>query len=154
MVDIVKLVMPCPFVGVGGVDVLCDVTAEMDVDDLKPFADAEHGLFLCHKAGEKPKLQKVELCVHVSGTVIRLAEKGGRNVAAAGEEQMRGPICGFVLKGGAVGDTQPFQRFFVIFCIFTAAGDDDGGERGHGGSFLQWESVILFYILCRRRRMA
>lgn len=152
VIYIVKLIAFDPFVDIGGVYVLCDVSAEMDVDKLQPFADAEHGLFLFHKTGEKLELQNVKFGVHVAGTVIRLTEKGGRNVSAAGEKQMGGLFRGLRTEGGTVGDTQPFQRFFVVFCIFTAACDDNRGKRRHGDSFLQLRKS--YFILCARRGMA
>lgn len=138
----VELVAADPFMRIGGVDVLCDVAAEMNIDELKPFADAEHGLFLFHEAGEKLKLQNVELRVHISGTVIFLTEKGGGDVAAAGKEQMGGMIRGLRQQEGMVGDAHSFQYFLVVLRIFIVAGDDNRGERRHrADSFL----VALFY---------
>lgn len=49
MKNIVELVAPDPSVGLGGVDMLCDIAAEMDVDKLEPLADTEHGLFCATK---------------------------------------------------------------------------------------------------------
>ncbi len=126
--DRVELVAANPFMRIGGVNVLCDIAAEMNIDELKPFADTEHGLFLFDEAGEELKLQKVQFSVYVSGTVVRLAEKGGRDIAAAGEEQMGGMVCGLRKQKGTVGDAQPFQRFFVVLGSFAAACDDHGGE--------------------------
>lgn len=126
--DRVELVAANPFMGIGGVNVLCDIAAEMNIDELKPFADTEHGLFLFDEAGEELKLQKVQFSVHVSGTVVRLAEKGGRDIAAAGEEQMGGMVRGFRKQESMVGDTKPFQRFFIVLGRFTAACDDHGRE--------------------------
>lgn len=57
--NIVELVASDPFVGFGGVDMLRDVAAEVDIYELKPFADTEHGLFLCGKTGEYFKLEDV-----------------------------------------------------------------------------------------------
>ena len=145
VVDMVELVMSGPPVGFGGVNVLCDVAAEVDIDELKPFADAEHGLFLFHKTGEELELQDVELSVHIAGTVVRLSEEGGRNVAAAGEKQMGGVVCGFGVQEGVMGDGQPLQRFFIVFGILTAAGDDNGGKRRHRTySFLQ--GALLYHM--------
>lgn len=146
VIYIVKLIASDPFVDIGGVDVLCDAAAEMDVDKLQPFADAEHGLFLCHKTREKLELENVKFGVHIAGTVIRLAEKGGRNVSAAGEKQMGGLFRGLRTEGGTMGDTQPFQRLFVVFSIFTAACDDDRGKRRHGDSFLQLKKELLYLM--------
>lgn len=146
VVHVMKLILADPFVDVGGVDVLCDVAAEMDVNDLKPFADAKHGLFLCHKTGEKLKLQNVQFRIHVSGTVIRLAEKGGRYIAAAGEKQMSGLIRGLGMEGGMAGDAQTFQGFFVVFCIFTAACYEYGRERGHRLTPSCGEEALLYLM--------
>ncbi len=57
--NIVKLVASDPFVGFGGVDMLCNAAAEVDVYELQPFADTEHGLFLCGETGEYFKLEDV-----------------------------------------------------------------------------------------------
>lgn len=127
--DRMELIAANPFMRIGGGDVLCDVAAEMNVDELKPFADAQHGLFLFDKTGEKLELQNVELGVHITGTLIRLSEKGGGDIAAAGEEQMGGMVCGFRKQEGVVGNAQFLQRFFIVLGIFTAACDDHGGER-------------------------
>ena len=54
--DRVELVAANPFMGIGGVNVLCGIAAEMNIDELMPFADTEHGLFLFNKAGENLKL--------------------------------------------------------------------------------------------------
>lgn len=54
--DRVELVAANPFMRIGGVNVLCDIAAEMNIDKLMPFADTEHGLFLFNKAGENLKL--------------------------------------------------------------------------------------------------
>ncbi len=130
-VDGMELIVTDPFVGIGGVDVLRDVAAEVDVNKLKALADAKHGLFLCHKTGEKLELQDVQFGVHIVGAVVCLAEKGGRNVAAAGEKQMGGLLCVFGGQQGAVGDAQTFQDFFIVLRIFTAACDDHRRKRGH-----------------------
>ena len=90
--NIVKLVAPDPFVGLGGVDMLRDIAAEMDVDELEPFADAEHGLFLCRETGKDIELQDIKLCVDAAGAMVGLPEKGGSNVAASREKKMCGAV--------------------------------------------------------------
>ena len=67
MIDAVHLILADPFVPIRGVDVLCDVAAEIHIDELKALADAEHGLFFRRKKGEGLKLQNVQLGVDVSG---------------------------------------------------------------------------------------
>lgn len=145
VIYIVKLIMTDPFMDAGGVDVLCDVAAEMDVDELKPFADSQHGLFFCHKTGQELELQDIEFSIHISGTVILLAEKGGCNVAAAGEKQVGGMVCGLRMEGGMTGDAKPFQGFFIVFCMPAAACDDYGWEKGHVAySFCGGEALLYF----------
>ncbi len=124
--DIVELVAPDPFVVLGGVDMLSDVAAEMDVDELKPFADTEHGLFLCRKAGKYFKLQDVKFCVDMAGTVVGLAEKGGRNVVASREKQMCRCVCSPGIQAGKKGNIQLYQGVFVVFCAFRAACNEYG----------------------------
>ena len=144
-----KLVAVLPFVRVGGVDVLYYVAAEMHVDQLQSLTDAQHGLFLCHKTGKKPQLQDIKLGINVSGTAVFLTEKGGRYVAAAGEKQMGGLTGGFGIEDGAVENAPPFQRLFLVFCIFASACDYHRRLRGHGaGSFCGGKD---YFIICRRR---
>lgn len=50
--DIVELIAADPPVGLGGVDMLRDVAAEMDVDELQSFADAEDRFSIRDEAGQ------------------------------------------------------------------------------------------------------
>lgn len=106
--NIVKLVAPDPFVVFGGVDMLCDVAAEMDVYKLEPFADTKHGLFLCHKAGKDFKLQDIKRSIDMKGAVVGLAEKGGCDVAAAGKKKVRGGVRPIGVQTDKTGNAQPF----------------------------------------------
>ena len=146
MIDAVQLVPADPFVPVRGVDVLCDVAAEIHIDELKALADTEHGLFFRCKKGERLKLQNVQLRVDVVGAVIALAEESGRDVAAARQEQMGGSLGCFRIQSGVTGDTKSAQDVFVIFGIRCAAQNSDSGESGHGG-FLsrRTEGITLSY---------
>lgn len=90
VIDIVQLIPADPFMMVGGLDVLYDITAEMHIDDLKALADSQHRLFLCYKEGEGLELQDIQLRIDSVGAVIRLAEKGGRDITAAGKDE----VCG------------------------------------------------------------
>lgn len=59
VVDVMCLVFTGPFMAVCGINVLIDIAAEMNIDDLEAFADTKHRFFLCHKKGEGLKLQDV-----------------------------------------------------------------------------------------------
>ncbi len=126
--NIVKLVAPDPFVGFGGIDMLRDVAAEMDVDELEPFADAENGLFLCRETGKDLKLQDIQFCVDVAGAVVGLTEKGGCDVAAAGEQK----VCGIVRLGGIhadkAGNAHPSYNIFIVSGVLGTTGDQYGGS--------------------------
>lgn len=141
--NIVKLVAPNPSVGFGGVDMLRDVAAEMDVDELEPFADAEYGLFLRRETGEDVELQDIKFCVNVVGAVVGLTEKGRRDVAAAWEKKMRGVVRLTGIQTDRAGNAHPSYCVFIVSGVFGTTGDQYGGS-GHGG-FLPAES---YFILC------
>ena len=147
MIDAVHLIPADPFVPVCGVDVLRDVAAEVHIDDLKALADTEHGLFFRYKKREGLKLQNVQFGIDVEGAVVVLAEEGGRDVAAARQEQMGGSTGGFGIQSSVIGDAKSAQDVFVIFSIRGAAQNGDGGESGHGG-FLSRRAEGYYIILC------
>lgn len=126
--NIVKLVASDPSVGLGGIDMLRDVAAEVDVDELEPFADAEHGLFLRRETGKDLKLQDIQFCVDVAGAVVGLTEKGGRDVAAAGEQK----VCGIVRLDGIhadkAGNAHPSYDIFIVSGVLGTTGDQYGGS--------------------------
>lgn len=126
--NIVKLVAPDPSVGFGGVDMLRDVTAEMDVDELEPFADAENGLFLCRETGKDLKLQDIQFCVDVAGAVVGLTEKGRRDVAAAGEQKMCGVVRPSGIHADRAGNAHPFYDIFIVSGVLGTTGDQYGGS--------------------------
>lgn len=147
MIHIVHLIPASPFVSVGGIDMLCDVAAEIYIDDLEALADTEHGLPFCCKKGERLKLQNVQLGVNMAGAVITLTEKGGRDVAAPRQEQMGGSFGCFGIQSGVIGDAQSSQDVFVIFGIRGAAQNGDRRKRGHG-RFLSRRAEGCYSILC------
>ncbi len=83
MIDKMRLVVTDPFVAVRRLDVLFDRAAKMDVDNLKPLADSEHGLLLRYKFLKDPQLHNIKLGVDVAGAVIFLPEKGGCDISSA-----------------------------------------------------------------------
>lgn len=52
MINMVKLVAADPFVAAGSDEILEQIAAEMHIDDLEAFADAEHRFAFFDKAGE------------------------------------------------------------------------------------------------------
>lgn len=126
--DRMELIAANPFMRIGGIDMLRDVAAEMDVDELEPFADAEYGLFLRRETGEDVELQDIKFCVNVAGAVVGLTEKGGRDVAAAGEQK----VCGIVRPGGLhadkAGNAHPSYDIFIISGVLGTTGDQYGGS--------------------------
>ena len=65
VIDVVLLVPAGPFMKISGFDVLCDRSAQMYVDQLKPFTYAQYGLFLFHKKAECLQLYDVQFCIDV-----------------------------------------------------------------------------------------
>jgi len=141
--DIVKLIASDPSVDFCGVDMLCDVAAKMDVDELKPFADTEHGLFLCRKPGKDVKLQDIQFRIDAVGAVVRLAEKGGRDVTTAREKQVGGGVRLAGIQTDEKGNVQFHQGVFIVLGVLGAAGDQYGGI-GHDG-VPSFGGVTLFY---------
>lgn len=56
VIDVVELIAADPFMIVCGDDILVQIAAEMNIDDLKPLADAKHRLASCNEAGERLEL--------------------------------------------------------------------------------------------------
>ncbi len=90
VIDIVCLVFAGPFMAVGGIDMLFDGSPKMYIDDLKALADAQHGLFLFYKEGERLELQDIQFRINLAGAMVCLAEECGGDITAAGKEQMGG----------------------------------------------------------------
>lgn len=151
-VNVVHLILSDPFVPVCSFDVLCDVAAEIHVDDLEALADTEHGLFFRYKERERLKLQNIQLGVYMTGAVIALSEEGGCDIAAAREEQMGCGLGGFGIQSGVMGYAQLVQGFFVVFGIGGAAKNGDSGESRHGGFLLEKEA-LLYLMQQERKRM-
>lgn len=130
--NIVKLVAPDPSVSLGCVDMLRDAAAEVDVDKLETFADAEHGLFLRCKTGEDFELEDIQLRVDMAGAAVGLPEEGGRDVAAAREKKVGGVVGLGGICADKAGDAQLFYKAFIVFCVLGTTCDEYGGS-GHGG---------------------
>ena len=93
VIYMVLLIRAVPLVGSGSGDMLDDGAAEGDVDDLHPLTDAEDRPAAAHKGFQRLHLQNIQFCVYAAGAAVCLAEEGGRDVAAAGQQQMGGS-CG------------------------------------------------------------
>lgn len=144
VIDMMKLVAANPFMTVCRDDILKQVAAKMYVDELETFADAKHRLGFRDKAGECFQLQNIEYGVHVEGTVICLAEEGGSDIAASGEEQMC-RVDRFVRIGRSeVGYIDSIQCAFIVSGILFVAKDGYGWAFVHN-SFLRNCSVTLCY---------
>ena len=88
VIDRMILISSGPSVRVRGRDILCNGAAQMDVDKLKPFTYAQYGLFLFHKKSGRLQLYDIQFRVYAAGAAVLLPEKSGRDIAAAGQDQM------------------------------------------------------------------
>lgn len=68
-------------------EILYDCAAEADIDDLHTLADAENGKPAADTQLKRLQLQDVKLRVNGAGAVVAFSEKGGSNVASAGQDQ-------------------------------------------------------------------
>lgn len=73
--------------------------------------------------------------------MVGLAEKGGGNVATAGEKQVGGAVSPIGIQTDETGNAQPLYRVFIVFSVPGAAGDQYG--RIHGG-FLSSGGLLYF----------
>lgn len=100
------------------------------------------------ETGKDLHLQDIKFCVNMTGTVVGLAEKGGRNVAAARKKKVCGGVCLPGIQTDKAGYTQLFYGVFIVLCVSGTAGDEYGGSC-HGGFLPEARCFIL--ILCRFR---
>ena len=97
----------------------------MYIDDLKPFADTQHGLFLFDKKRKRLELQNIQFGVDLHGTVVRLTEKGWCDISAAGKKQMGRQRSFLWVQGDMVWNVKPPEGSFIVSGIFASA------EYGH-----------------------
>lgn len=106
-------------VGSAGGEILYDIPAKIDVDDLQAAADAEDRLAVQNKGVEKIELGLVQMRIDRDGTAIFLAEPVRVDVSAAGKQQT-------VAAGGHLrpeadhkGHAAGSERRFIIFGVFS-----------------------------------
>ncbi len=145
VIDMVELVAADPFVIVCGDDVLKQIAAEMDVDELESLADAKNGFTFRDEARKRLKLQNIQCGIYMERAVICLPEEGGGDVASSGKEQVRGAVGGFRVCCSEVGDAHSIQGGFIVLRILLVAKDGDGWVFVHD-SFPQYQNVT--YIVC------
>ncbi|MDE6015561.1 MAG: hypothetical protein K2H41_07695 [Acetatifactor sp.] len=81
--------------------ILHNRSAKSGVDQLHAFADAKNWESVFDAELQCLKLQDVQFCVHSPGAFVFFAEKGGSDVAAAGQQE---PMAGGNLFGIEGGD--------------------------------------------------
>lgn len=145
VIDMVELVAADPFVIVCGDDVLKQIAAEMDVDELESLADAENGFAVRYKVRKRLKLQNIQCGIYMERAVICLTEEGGGDIASSGKEQVCGAFGGFRVRCSEVGDACSIQGGFIVLRILLMAKDSDGWVFVHD-SFPQYQNVT--YIVC------
>lgn len=136
--DGVVQVTPRGAVAVGSVHVLDDGAAERDIDELHPLADAEDGDAGAQAQLQRLELQDIQLGVDVHGAAIAFPEKGGRDIAAARQQE---PVAGNHLAGvqrrqGRVAVIA--QEADVVIGRAGASEDSNTFERGHNVSLQKW----------------
>lgn len=105
--------------------VLDDGAAEKNIDNLHALADAEYRFTASQCLFHGFKLNNIQLCVYVFGTVIFLPEKSRRNVAAARQKHAAAGVNLTWGKGGKAGNPQTGKRSFIVFGVLRAPDDGD-----------------------------
>ncbi len=108
--------------GIGG-EILDDAAAEIDIDNLHSFADAQNRPAGFYKGIQHRKLLSVQHRIDNTGAVVRFPEQDGIDVPAAWQKQgVKGIGLGYVGEGGA-GGPQSCEGVMVIIRIAGKAGD-------------------------------
>lgn len=126
VINLMKLVAVDPLVLFSSGDVLKQVTAEMDIDELESLTDAEHRFAFFDEAGERFQLHDVQNGIHTERAVICLSEECGGDIAAAGKEQMGRPVSGIWVGRSEVGDIHSIQDGFIVLGIRFVTKDGNG----------------------------
>ena len=84
VIYIVELVFSIPLMGSRIFNMLTNRTAKMNVDDLHALTDTEYGFVPLDEKIKGLKLNDIQFCINLPGTMIVLSEKGRGNVSAAG----------------------------------------------------------------------
>lgn len=138
VIDRMALVVTGPLVDGGCFQILMDVAAKVDIDQLDPFADTKDGAFALHKKVEDLKLKDIQLGVDGAGAVVVLAEKGGRDVAAARKDEVVGGGSFFLAESGEYPCTKRTEGPFIILGVPASSGNDYIRLRRHDG----WYSCV------------
>ena len=86
-----NLVVAAVLVQGTGRQMLMNVTAEENIDQLHALADSKNGLLFQNKGFQDGKLEPVKSWINHTGTAVQLSEKLWVNVAAARQDQ---PLVG------------------------------------------------------------
>ncbi len=133
VIDRMALVVTGPLVDGGCFQILMDVAAEVDVDQLDSLADAKNGTFALYEKVKDLKLEDIQLGVDGAGAVVMLAEKGGRDVAAARKDEVVGGGCFFLAESVEYPCTKGAESPFIILCVPASSGNDYIRLRRHDG---------------------
>ena len=133
VIDRMALVVTGPLVDGGCFQILMDVAAKVDIDQLDPFADTKDGAFALHKKVEDLKLEDIQLGVDGAGAVVVLAEKGGCDVAAARKDEVVGGGSFFLAESGEYPCTKRTEGPFIILGVPASSGNDYIRLRRHDG---------------------
>ena len=82
-----------PGVAGSGRKMLDQRAAEIDIDDLKTAADAEHGPFGSHKKIEDGKLELIQIVADAYAAQVLFMKTGGIYIAAAGKQETVKALC-------------------------------------------------------------
>lgn len=133
VIDRMALVVTGPLVDGGCFQILMDVAAKVDIDQLDPFADTKDGAFALHKKVEDLKLEDIQLGVDGAGAVVVLTEKGGCDVAAARKDEVVGGGSFFLAESGEYPCTKRTEGPFIILGVPASSGNDYIRLRRHDG---------------------
>ena len=133
VIDRMVLVVTGPLVDGGCFQILMDVAAKVDVDQLDSLADAKDGTFALYEKVKDLKLEDIQLGVDGAGAVVMLAEKGGRDVAAARKDEVVGGGCFFLAESVEYPCTKGAESPFIILCVPASSGNDYIRLRRHDG---------------------
>ena len=104
--------------------ILCDRTAEGDIDHLHPFTDTDHGDPGGDRHVESLKLQDVQFGVNSTGTFVFFSEESRSDISAARQNQgitggdFPGDQCGY-------GSGGKFRKKSLIIARLGFASQND-----------------------------
>lgn len=114
---LMELVAAGIFVGGSGGEILDDISAKIDVDDLQAPADAKHRFFVQDESMEKIELGLIQDGIDGGGAPILLAKAAGMDVPSAGKQQAVTEAGFLRTEADSERNAKGGQGRFVIFGV-------------------------------------